>query len=108
MSSIVSGNMNSHSGSPLTIAGYIDPATPVTIKTTLTHIMLGDQRIATIQSQSDEYTGTRDTGQLIYHVADHLNSSSLDISSTGVLLQVTDTLPFGQTITYSVASQRIK
>ncbi len=83
-------------------------ATPVTLKTTLTHIMLWDEVIATFQSQTDDTPYTSDDDKLIYHIADHLNSSSLDLSVTGSLLQVTDYQPFGKTITYEVMTTRVK
>ncbi len=94
------------------IAGYesssLSGSTPITLVTTLTHIMLGDERIATFQSQMDDTPKTADDDKLIYHIADHLNSSSLDLSSTGVLIQATDYLPFGKSNTYEVTSKRVK
>lgn len=68
------------------IAGYeastMSGATPITLVTTLTHIMLGDERIATFQTQTDDSIKTPDDDKLVYHISDHLNSSSLDLSST--------------------------
>ncbi len=56
----------------------------------------------------DDTPKTADDDKLIYHIADHLNSSSLDLSSTGVLIQATDYLPFGKSNTYEVTSKRVK
>jgi RHS repeat-associated protein len=99
-------------GSYMVIASYsaasLSGATPITLTTTLTHIMLGDERIATFQSQTDDTPRTPDDDQIIYHIADHLNSSSLDLSATWVLLQATDYLPYGQSNTYEVTTKRIK
>jgi len=68
--------------------------TSATLTTTLTHIMLGDERVATFQTQQDDSPLTTEDNQLIYHLSDHLNSSSLDLSSTGVVMQVVDYQPF--------------
>ncbi len=99
------------SGSYVVIASYSamsqSGATPVTLVTTLTHIYLWDEKIATFQSQTDDTPKTPDNDQLIFHISDHLNSSSLDLSSTGMILQATDYQPFGKTITYQVTNQRI-
>lgn len=94
------------------IAGYesstLSGSTPITLVTTLTHIMLGDERIATFQTQTDDTPRTSDDDKLVYHISDYLNSSSLDLSITGSLLQATDYLPFGQSNTYEVTSKRVK
>jgi RHS repeat-associated protein len=94
------------------IAGYeassMSGATPVTLVTTLTHVMLGDERIATFQTQTDDTPKTIDDDKLIYHIADHLNSSSLDLSATWLVLQATDYLPFWQSNTYEVTTKRVK
>jgi|GEM_PF-5323989 len=94
------------------IAGYesssLSGSTPATLTTILTHIMLGDERIATFQTQSDDSPKTPDDDTLIYHLSDHLNSSSLDLSSTGIVLQAIDYEPFGKSITYEVTNKRIK
>ena len=108
----VSYSGETDSGSYIVIASYIAStaswSTPVTLTTTLTHIMLGDEKIATFQTQTDDTPYTADDDKLVYHIADHLNSSSLDLSSTWLLLQATDYQPFGKTITYEVSSQRVK
>ncbi|MBP6981368.1 RHS repeat-associated core domain-containing protein [Candidatus Gracilibacteria bacterium] len=100
------------SGSYMIIAGYVasnsSGSTPINLTTTLTHIMLGDERIATFQTQTDDTPKTSDDEKLVYHISDHLNSSSLDLSNTGIILQATDYEPFGKSITYEVMSKRIK
>jgi len=70
--------------------------------------MLGDERIATFQTQSDDSPKTLDDDKLVYHISDHLNSSSLDLSSTGIVLQAVDYQPFGKSITYEVSNKRLK
>lgn len=69
--------------------------------------MLGDEKIATFQTQTEDTPYTADDDKLVYQIADHLNYSSLDLSSTGLLLQATDYQPFGKIITYEVSSQRV-
>ena len=94
------------------IAGYesstLSDSTPITLVTTLTHIMLGDEKIATFQSQTDDTPRTSDDDKLVYHISDYLNSSSLDLSSTGVLVQAVDYLPFGKENVYEVSNTRVK
>lgn len=100
------------SGSYMIIAWYIasnsSGSTSINLTTTLTHIMLGDERITTFQTQTDDTPKTSDDEKLVYHISDHLNSSSLDLSNTGIILQATDYEPFGKSITYEVTSKRIK
>ncbi len=79
---------------------------PFTLTTRLTHIMFWDEKIATLQSQSENIDNIK-TDQLVYHHSDHLNSSTFDFSQTGSLLQATDYQPFGKTITYAVTSARV-
>jgi hypothetical protein len=67
------------------VAASLPPSpttTLIALRTTLTHIMLGDERIATFQTQTDDTPKTPDDDKLVYHLNDHLNSSSLDLSST--------------------------
>ena len=91
------------------IAGYESSwGTPATLTTTLTHIMLGDERIATFQTQSDDSPKTLDDDKLVYHISDHLNSSSLDLSSTGMVLQAVDYQPFWKSNTYDISIKRVK
>ena len=71
--------------------------------------MFGDERIASFQSQTDDTLETSDdNNKFIFHISDHLNSSSIDLSSTWVVLQATDYQPFGKTITYQVTTERIR
>lgn len=114
-SSIHTGSVT-NTGSDYTIvtgevAASLPPSpttTLITLRTTLTHIMLGDERIATFQTQTDDTPKTPDDDTLVYHLSDHLNSSSLDLSSTWLLLQAVDYQPFGKSITYEVSNKRIK
>jgi RHS repeat-associated protein len=118
----ISFSWETSSGSYIVVAGYVASslswATPITLTTTLTHIYFWDEKIATFQSQTDDsglvppweggLGGLVSDDQCIFHISDHLNSSSLDISSTGVILQATDYQPFWKTITYQVTNQRVK
>jgi RHS repeat-associated protein len=80
---------------------------PKTLITRLSHIMLWSEQIATFQSQTDDQEFTQYDDQLIFHISDYLNSSSLDFSLTWALLQVTDYQPFGQINTYQVTNERV-
>ncbi len=109
---IYSGSTGGSSWSYGIIAGYYASfetgATPVNLVTLITHVMLGDEKIATYQYQTDDSPQTPEEKSLIFHISDHLNSSSIDLSRTGSLLQATDYLPFGKTLTYEVSNRRIK
>jgi RHS repeat-associated protein len=99
-------------GSYIVVAWYASTemtgAISIWLTTTLTHIYLWDEKIATFQSQTDDTSKTPDDNKFIFHISDHLNSSSLDLSATWVMLQATDYQPFGKTITYRITSERVK
>ncbi|MBP9780002.1 hypothetical protein KBD33_05275, partial [Candidatus Gracilibacteria bacterium] len=111
-SGVISTGSALGSGSYIVVAGYTATeqtgAISIGLTTTLTHIMLGDEKIASFQSQTDDTPKNSNDSKLIFHISDHLNSSSLDLSSTGLILQVTDYQPFGKSITYQVTSERVK
>lgn len=80
---------------------------PMNLITNTTHIMFGDERIATFQSQSSDLDSSSfDT--LVYHLSDHLNSSSVDISETWVLLQARDYLPFWESNVYEIVNKKVR
>jgi RHS repeat-associated protein len=109
---IISSSWSTESGTYIVIAGYtateMASAISIWLVTSLTHIYLWDERIATFQSQTDDAPKTYDDDTFIFHISDHLNSSSLDLSSTWVILQATDYQPFWKTVTYQVTSERTK
>lgn len=88
-------------GSEVITGTYVADTSSHFLATMLTHIMIGDEKIASIISQENDE-------QLVFHIADHIASSSVDVSSTWVILQASDYLPFWKTHTYEISQKREK